>query len=274
MEALKLFQADTPEIRVLDNLDVTSMTLTDYRTRIKHFINFSNRIYTPDILLRYKRELENQVNLSVSTKNKYLAVAKAFIKQLNKAGITNADIEIKSFKDSRKHKKTGHNEEEIKKILEDIRLADERTKVIFALAIFQGMREIEISRILIEDINLKEKTALIQGKGKDGKELIFLQPYTVKVIEKYIKNKKSGRLINLSTRQIRNIYYRFAPCEKSMHGLRHYYTTKMIKILNGDLIEVSKYTRHSSLNMLQVYNDELSVQKTLPKIENEFKKLL
>ncbi len=52
---------------------------------------------------------------------------------------------------------------------------------------------------------------------------------------------------------------------KTVHGCRHYYTTKLIQEYKSDLTTVAKYTRHRSLEMLNVYNDSIVTKNDLPK---------
>jgi len=52
--------------------------------------------------------------------------------------------------------------------------------------------------------------------------------------------------------------------------LRHYFTTRLIKTYKGDLLEVRQYTRHSSLEMLQIYNDSIKQQADLPRFYSAF----
>ena len=46
--------------------------------------------------------------------------------------------------------------------------------------------------------------------------------------------------------------------EKTTHGFRHYYITTLLKSL--DVRDVRKFSRHSSLEMLIVYDDEIDIK--------------
>jgi len=61
-----------------------------------------------------------------------------------------------------------------------------RLKAILSLLIFQGLRQIEITRLNVSDIDLKNKTANILGKGRDDKELVHLHSIAVKVLKEYL----------------------------------------------------------------------------------------
>ncbi|OQX71074.1 hypothetical protein B6D52_02755 [Candidatus Parcubacteria bacterium 4484_255] len=191
---------------------------------------------------------------------------------------------------SKKHKRDGLNDEEIKKLTEAIKeLPDTpqnaRLKAILSLLVFQGLRQVEITRLDVRDIDFISKTAFIQGKGRDDKEPINLHPETIKVLKVYLKSNKiaDGALFTsnsnnsknqrLTTRAIRNIVKKTLKnlgIEKTTHGFRHYFTTTLIKTYKGDLLEVAQYTRHKSLEMLQVYNDNIKREADLPRYYKAF----
>ena len=172
-------------------LDISSATKKDYQARISHFLDFiTEEGMDRNSFLEYKNYLKSRTDYTVSTKNKYLVTAKVFLKELNRRGILPADItqNIKSFSQSKKHKKEGLNDEEIETLtrtLKDLPNTAENTRIkaIVSLLIFQGLRQVEIARLDVKDIDLIRKTALIKGKGQDDKEIIYLHPETVKHIK-------------------------------------------------------------------------------------------
>jgi integrase len=160
-----------------------------------------------------------------------------------------------------------------------------RLKAIISLLVFQGLRQVEIIRLDIKDIDFISKTAFIQGKGQDDKEPINLHPEAIKAIQGYLKSNKiaDGALFTsqsnnnknqrLTTRAIRDIVKKTLNdlgIEKTTHGFRHYFTTTLIKTYKGDLLEVAQYTRHKSLEMLQVYNDNINRKADLPRYYQAF----
>ncbi|MBI2334258.1 tyrosine-type recombinase/integrase [Candidatus Daviesbacteria bacterium] len=280
--------------RVFDLLDISENTRQDYKYRIGLFLEFvrKNGIGI-NSYLEFKRYLVNRTDLSVSTKNKYLATAKIFLKELSRQGVIPSDItqNIKVFSQDKKHKRDGLNQEEINKLVEQLKQLpvtpqNARLKAIFSLLALQGLRQIEIVRLEVKEIDLVSKTAFVQGKGRDDKELIDLHPETIKALRDYLKaNKKSsGPLFTcqsnnhlnqrLTTRAIRQIVTRTLRklgIDKSTHGFRHYFTTTLIRTYKGDLLEVAQYTRHKGLEMLQVYNDSIKKQADLPRYYSAFK---
>ena len=278
---------------IFDCIDVTENTRKEYLTRIKHFIHFVKlHGLNFNTYLEYKRYLSSIDTLSVSTKNKYLISAKIFIDGLNSLQRLPFQIntKVRGFKQSKLHKKDGLCDEDISKIVEycsslEPTIQNLRLKSILSLLIFQGLRQVEITRLNVIDINLKDKVAYIIGKGQDDKELIHLHPSTVKALKTYLQiyrvrdgalfrsesNFSSGsRLTTKSIREIIKKVLNELDIDGSTHGFRHFFITKLIKSYKGELLTVSKYSRHRSIQMLEVYNDEIIREQDLPRFYNVF----
>lgn len=282
--------------KVFDLLDVSDTTRHEYKYRISLFLNFiKGNPINVNSYLEFKRYLSARTDFSISTKNKYLATAKIFLKELNRQGVLPTDItqNIKTFSQNKKHKRDGLSEMEMKKLVEAMKqlsptAQNARFKAIIALLALQGLRQIEIIRLDVKDLDLISKTAFVRGKGRDDLEPIDLHPETIEVLREYLKiNKKaSGALFTsnsnnslnkrLTTRAIREIVTQFMKqlgIDKSVHGFRHYFTSTLIKTYKGDLLEVAQYTRHKGLEMLQVYNDNIKKKADLPRYYNAFKEV-
>jgi len=275
-------------------LDVNEETRKDYQYRIGHFLRFINdKGLDQNSFLEYKNYLKRRTDYTVSTKNKYLITAKIFLKELNRRRLLPVDItqNIKSFSHSKKHKKEGLNDQEIEKLtlaLKELPNSphNARIKAMIGLLVLQGLRQVEITRLDVKDIDLIRNTALIEGKGRDDKEIIYLHPETARHIKRYLKanNLKDGALFvsnsnnsknaRITTRGLRLIIKKVLKdldIEKSVHGFRHYFTTTLLKNYQGDLLRVAQYTRHKSLEMLQVYNDNIEIENDLPRYYKTFK---
>jgi integrase len=276
---------------VFRSLDVLEATIKDYEARIPLFLEFmqqQKQRLTPDILVEYKRYLQKRGDLSVATKNKYFATAKIFLKELYKRGQLDIDItlNVKGFAQTRKHKRDGLNEEEAKRVLEYLNSQPKtkeniRLKAIVAMLLYQGLRQIELVRMNVDDVDLTNRTAWILGKGRDDKEQIHLHPVVVECLREYMKeyNLKSGALFvsisrrnagqRLMTRSIQNlvkdVFEAVSIEAKTTHGFRHYFVTKLLKEYEGNITLVAKYTRHKTLEMLQVYNDAIIEKGDLPR---------
>lgn len=290
MELAKPLQFDVTDI--FSSLDVSEATRTDYQYRIQHFIAFLRaETFSPNTFLNYKRSLSENVAYSVSTKNKFLATARIFLKELHRREVLPIDItlNVKSFQQSKKHKVAGLNDEDIEKLTAYLQSLEPtkqnlRLKAMVSLLLYQGLRQIEIVRLDISDIDFASSRAYVLGKGRSDKEPIHLHPQTVKSLRSYLKayRKAHGALFTpitrqptdrLTTRGLRKIVQqtlREVGVEKTVHGFRHYYTTRLIRTYKGDLLRVAHYTRHCSIEMLQVYNDDVLDAEDLPRYYGVF----
>ena len=275
---------------IFDSLDISESTRQEYISRLPKFLGWlrDNGI-NYDTLLNYKQYLRNREDLGISSKNKYLAVARISLKELHRRGKLPVDItyNVKSFQQSHKHRVEGLNEQEVTELCNYLRNAPDsfktvRLKVIVALLLFQGLRQIEICRLDVSDIDLASKRIYVLGKGRDDKEPIHLHPETTNALRRYLKlyRKAQGPLLTsltrksnnttprLSTRGLRKIVQQAmhrSGIDKTVHGCRHYFATKLISSYKGDLLRVASYTRHRSVEMLQVYNDSIADEADLPR---------
>lgn len=279
---------------LFESLDINSTTRNDYEARTPLFVDFIKQSgLNRNSYLEYKRYLVSRADYSVATKAKYLTVAKVVLKELNRQGYLPADITstIKGFKQSKKHKRDGINDKEMARLMGEVRELPEnpetaRVKAILSLLTLQGLRQVEITRLDVVDIDLVASTALVLGKGRDDKEVVYLHPETVKALAEHMKTNKvkSGALFTsksnnsknqrLTTRSVRGMVKEILNplgIAKTTHGFRHYFTTTLIKTYKGDLLEVASYTRHRGLEMLQVYNDTVKKQSDLPRFYQSFK---
>lgn len=281
---------------VFDLLDVSANTRYDYQARIGAFLSFiQENGLDRNSFLAFKRVLADRTDISVSTKNKYLVTARIFLKELNRQGLLPADItqNIKSFSQSRKHKKDGLTEAEVARLAEYLQqlpstATNTRLKALIALLALQGLRQIEVVRLNVSDLHLARKTAMIQGKGRDDKEPVSLHPVTVRALRDYVatnrvadgalfvSNSNNSLRKRLTTRSLQELVkgcFAELGIDKSVHGLRHYYATKLIRAYRGDLLQVARYTRHSSISTLQIYFDDVQSEADLPRYYQTFEEI-
>ena len=272
--------------QIFSFLDISFSTRKDYTYRISLFLNFiQGRSFNNNSFLEFKRYLQERDDMRVATKNKYLASARVFLKELarNQAIPVDITLNVKSFKQGKKHKKEGLTEDEINKLTERIKsLSDTpknaRLKALFCLFALQGLRQIEVVRLNVEDLDLAGGLAYIQGKGRDDKELIYLNPETIKALKKYIKicnigsgsllkslgNRKNGRLNSITIKREFKALFSELRINKTVHGFRHYFITHLLG--EFDVGTVRKFSRHKSLDMLIVYDDEVNLAEKKDKV--------
>ncbi|OGG55138.1 hypothetical protein A3D62_00860 [Candidatus Kaiserbacteria bacterium RIFCSPHIGHO2_02_FULL_49_11] len=279
---VQIFEGIGVEVNTMfDTLDVCGATRKEYTARAGLFLSFVRaRGFNQQSLLSFKRYLEHRTDYSVSTKNKYLATARVLLKELERRGLIPFGVMrgAKCFRQSKKHRREGLTDKEIQllgvklKYLPDTP-RNSRLRALFSLLAFQGLRQIEIVRLDVEDIDLRRGVAHIHGKGQDDKELVYLAPASVKVLKEYLYthkltegalfgslgNRKTERLSTMTIKREVGGLCRELGIEKTVHGFRHFYVTELLKSM--DVRDVRKFSRHRSLEMLMVYDDEVSVEK-------------
>ena len=162
------------------------------------------------------------------------------------------------------------SKQEIKALFKATRFGRNRLMLQFMYG--SGTRVSEVVKLKIEDINLKERTAMICG-GKGAKDrLIILSKEWIKDLKKYLKkkkiqsefvfSKKNGK--NLSTDTIQRIVRESA--EKAgihkhvtPHCLRHSYATHLLEA-GTNIRYIQSLLGHSNLNTTQIYTNVASEQ--------------
>jgi len=278
---------------VFGSLDIAGTSQVEYTARIKLFFEFVRKEgINRNSFLEFKRYLASRNDYSVSTKNKYLITAKVFLRELNRLGLLPVDITInvKSFMEARKHKRLGLTESEIRLIsdyVHNLSFSKESTRLraIICLLVYQGLRQIEITRLDIKHVDLVQKIAYVRGKGRDDTEAIDLHPSTIEALHAFLRtnkiadgplftsrsnNNRNGRLTTKSIRVMVTAVLRDIGIQKSTHSFRHFFTTKLLETYKSDLLCVARFTRHKSLQMLQVYDDALKQRADLPRYYRSF----
>jgi integrase/recombinase XerC len=279
--------------RVIDMLDVRDNTRYEYKQRIKPFIQYvAVEGFQINVLLSYKRSLDNK-EYSVSTKNKYLTCARLFLRECYRLGLVDKDVttNIKSFRQDKKHKISGLTDGDVSLICEWMRMHPNslRENALLCLLLFQGLRQAEICNLKIQDIDFEAKTLFVLGKGRDDKELVHLHPKTTNALRRYcsstdlntdylfVSSKMPSSSIKLTERGLRHIIKTILSelgIDKTVHGFRHYYTTKLIREMPSNLTVIAQFTRHKSLETLQIYNDSVLMEADLVNYWNVFDNLL
>lgn len=278
---------------IFDTLDIQPSTKSEYQKRILKFLRFmETQTITRDLLLAYKQYLRDDNTLGVASKNKYLTTARIALREMYRQGLMPVDLSVgvSSFQQNIKHKVNGLTEEEVTRICDYLRNQDQsfkntRLRVLVSLLLFQGLRQIEICRLDFNDIDLANGVIKVLGKGRNDKEHIHLHKTTIKALRSYSRashakygpafyslngRNKGQRLTTRGLRQIIQNLFNELGIEKTVHGSRHFFTTELIKHYKSDLTTVARFTRHNSLEMLTVYNDEIASENDTELLSKAF----
>jgi integrase len=262
------------------DMDLTPPTRDQYIRNIQRFVEWvEHEGWSQDVLVRYKNYLRNEVSLSTSSKNKYLTVGRVFCNRLNVLRLFPFDFESpKSFKITKSHKRQPLTKDHIRKILDFVQ-DDSVMNTMIHLLYFQGLRGNEVRSIQVEHINLGNGSMMVSGKGRDGDlESIRLHPRTVSTLKNYLKETEissgplfQGRFPNQPISQSKfwtsiNKVFTSLGMESNPHSFRKSFVSSLIENPDLDLITISKFSRHKTINTLQVYYDRVSLEKSFPTV--------
>lgn len=232
------------------------------------------------LVLRYKNDLRDRRHLKEATINRRLAALKSLVRlanQLGQCGFTLDGIKgerVVNYRDT-----TGIKQNLYRQILlvpnrETIK--GKRDFAILRLLWDNALRRGEIVQINLSDLQLEDRKLAILGKGKGTqKQEITLSKATVAALEEWIavrpKQKgqaqplfvaldrahKGHRLTGTAIYQLVRQTAKAAGIEKMMspHRIRHSGITAALDATNGDVRKVQKFSRHSDLNTLMIYDD-------------------
>lgn len=149
-----------------------------------------------------------------------------------------------------------------------------RDRALLELMYAAGLRASETVGVNLHEINFRERTILVFGKGSKERVALFGQA-CAEAIEEYIAGervpaKEGDPLftnqdgIRISTRTIQNVVKRWAlraglPPEVSPHTLRHSFATHLLDG-GADLKSVQQLLGHESLATTQIYT-HLSIER-------------
>ncbi|MCA1800717.1 MAG: site-specific integrase, partial [Actinobacteria bacterium] len=164
--------------QAIDHTTKSENTKKDYKARIPLYIEFINQHgIARNTLLKFRGYLDGRTDYSVSTKNKYFTVAKEYTGILHTLEQIPVDVtkdisgkDIKGFTQDKKHKKDGLTSDDITRLTDYLQSleaspATARLRALFSLFMLQGLRQIEVVRLDVTDIDLKAGKAFIRGKG-------------------------------------------------------------------------------------------------------------
>lgn len=158
-----------------------------------------------------------------------------------------------------------------------------RNRLMLQFMYGSGCRVSEVTKIKVEDLNLKERTAIIRG-GKGNKDrIIILSKEWIHGIKKYLNkkkiksefvfSKKNGKPITTDTIQriVRETAKKAGFTKKvTPHCFRHSYATHLLET-GTNIRYIQALLGHSNLNTTQIYTNVANQQ--LKKIQSPLDKL-
>jgi len=263
----------------LEYLDVikkhSEHTIINYQNDLMDFLEFNNDNVLnidKDIVNKYMQYLYDK-NVSRATISRRLSSLRSFYNYMYNNGIIDKNY-FAMIKNPKKEKNLPKfvKDIDIDKMfmIPDIRNPiGQRNLLIIRMLYATGVRVSELVNICIKDIDIKERTIRILGKGSKERIVVFGNN-TREILELYLNNgryklskgnndylflNKDGN--KLSDRYVRKIiddiiFKASITMHVSPHMLRHTFATDMLN--NGaDLVSVKDLLGHESLNTTSIY---------------------
>jgi integrase/recombinase XerC len=146
-----------------------------------------------------------------------------------------------------------------------------RDRAIMALLFDQALRRSEVASMNLDDVDLEQGKVRVLGKGREAAVWYELAESTRRTIEAWVgvRGKDEGPLFfNLDPGHKRGrlsptSIYRMVQARGKVakvkglrpHKLRHAAITRVLELNGGDVNHAMDFSRHKSLDVLRVYND-------------------
>lgn len=279
-------------------------TVLTYRNGIKHFLEFLNEkrilekqpieLLTPNIFIEFPMWLGKQ-GYPKSTTSSYLAGVKSFMDfllikgviEINYADSLRWKTVIQRVKSKRESKLPRFPKpDDVPNMLKTVRvMAEESPKLERNIALLEllsstGCRNDEVRKMRIKDVNLSERSIVVNGKGNKERK-VFFSPEALDAMRRYIKVRGFGvnpnhplfcrhdkgigkKIEGLTTTTIRDIVRdvaRIAGVKPfSPHYFRHAFAIKLLRETK-DLTLVQDLLGHddpaSTRIYAKIYKDDL-----------------
>lgn len=278
------------------SLDVSDDTKYCYVASVKYFLNWlvNNNIerVNRQVVLDYKQYLK-ETYTSASTINQYLCGVRVLFQYLETMGIPNVMSTIKSVKQNRNHKKLPLTKQQALQIQNNIdrsTLKGKRDYAIYQLCLRNGLREVELMRANIEDLDVRDNEHIlyIQGKFQNEKNTFIVLCSTVMAaINEYLMARGAYKLSDplfigfatnkpntrLTTRSIRRILTKLLvdnECKNTRvtpYSLRHTSISSLTRASGNDVLQAQIFARHSDINTTTIYiHEDQRITNALEKI--------
>ena len=275
----------------LDGLEGSPETARVYASAIAHFLSWRSRNQahlTEQTMTSYKKHLADS-GFRPCSSSTYFTAVRLFLKYLVTKGVLpdNPAEGVKSPKVPKTHLRDALTKKEARTLLKSIprgSLKGSRDYAMINVMIRTAVREIEVSRAVVGDIEKKDggHVLYVHGKGRDSKdEFVVLTEESLGPINKYLSQRgtlspddplfgkvgtvREGHLCTRAVRKIVTYYLRGAGLKSKRvtpHSLRHTGITLAITAGKGrNLLQVQQMARHRNMSTTLRYFHEYDRMK-------------
>ena len=271
--------------RFISYIDAKPKTVKTYTTSLKQFFNWTaeHNIRQPQFMdiKQYRDDLISS-GKKATTLYAYIFVVRLFFQWTDAEGIyPNVAGKIKGASIPQEPKKealTRYQARELIHSIDNTTIKGKRDKAIIALMLTCGLRDIEVIRANVSDIDTTsgQPRLYVQGKGKDDKgDYVKLPEGTLAIIRDYLDSRCESTDILFTSEANRNYGERLTTtsisriCKEAMrnigidnprytaHSFRHTSITISLLENNRDIQATKQFARHSNINTTLIYAHNL-----------------
>ena len=264
-----------------------------YQKDLKDFTAFTHQetpllavalLLSPDsgaargLVMSYLAHLRER-QLSPATCNRRLASLSSLVKLAKFVGLVSYELSVERVPEERLRDTRGPGKEGVLLLLEALKERGndpkaKRDAALIRLMFDLALRRNEALSLDIEHLNLRQRTVLILGKGRGGRQRMSLPDSTCEALAEWLKVRaqitgtqdgplfvsvdyaaRGKRLTGTGLHKVLSRLGKKVGLTVRPHGLRHASITAALDATHGDVRKVQKFSRHKSLQVLCVYDD-------------------
>jgi integrase/recombinase XerC len=225
------------------------------------------------IALDFKGHLQDK-KLSPSSINRKLSALQSLVKVAKLVGLCSFDLQVKRLEVTKLRDTAGPGREGFQKMLEALQDKNDRgslrDKAILRLLYDRALRRNEVVSLDVQDLDLARDRIWVMGKGRNQREAFSLPDETMQALKEWLRARGDEpgalfwaldpraygqRLTGTGLYLIVRKLGRLVGIEVRPHGLRHAAITDALDATNGDVRAVQRFSRHKSLDMVSIYDD-------------------
>jgi integrase/recombinase XerC len=230
-----------------------------------------------NVLVKWKGQ-RLEAGKAPATINRSLAAIKSFVKSARRGEFTTLQLEVKSVQTKAYRDTRGPGLPVYLRMLDTARQQRDKRRAARDVAILQlafglALRRAEISSLNIGDIDLEAGRMMITGKGRGEPEPLTLSAEIKEALADWLRyrrctdptqplfvgagraSKDNGRFTGDGIYKVVKRFGAEAGAKVRPHGLRHLAVTESLSRTGGDFRKVRAFSRHSSINIVAVYDD-------------------
>ena len=226
------------------------------------------------LALAYRAHLLESV-LAPATINRRLAALRSLVKLAQTLGLVPWGLDVPAVKGEGYRDTRGPGVEGVRRMLDTLAGRQDakglRDRLIIRLLYDLALRRAEVVSLTVEDVDLAAGTVAVLGKGRREKLLRTLPDATRAALAAYlaVRGTAPGALLvncdragkapaGLTTtsiyRTVRGLGARVGLFVRP-HGLRHSAITEALRLTNGDVRSVARFSRHADVRTVERYDD-------------------